>query len=245
MEKFSADQILEARIPGTTDPAIEKRVRQVQGQGGPSPPAAQRPLGHFLDALASGDPTPGGGAASALLGAVGASLAAMGCRLTDGKAEFDVHRPRLRQIEARADSLREKFTASIDEDVRAYNAVLEALRLPKGTVDEKAQRSAVLQKAFQWATEVPLEVAQMAAETLDLLEELARTGLKSAISDVGVGGKAARAAFDGGRYNVLINLGSIKDATFVAQARSRLSAAQVKADRHAAALDAAVAAELH
>jgi formiminotetrahydrofolate cyclodeaminase len=169
----------------------------------------------------------------------------MGCRLTDGKAEFDVHRPRLRQIEARADSLREKFTASIDEDVRAYNAVLEALRLPKGTVDEKAQRSAVLQKAFQWATEVPLEVAQMAAETLDLLEELARTGLKSAISDVGVGGKAARAAFDGGRYNVLINLGSIKDATFVAQARSRLSAAQVKADRHAAALDAAVAAELH
>jgi formiminotetrahydrofolate cyclodeaminase len=168
----------------------------------------------------------------------------MSCRLTEGKPEFEAKRWRLQELEGAAQDLQSKFVAAIDEDIRAFNAVLGALRLPKATPDEKAIRSGALQKAFHWATEVPLSVAEDSAAAMELLEELCRIGLKSAISDVGVGGKAARASFDGGRYNVLINLGSIKDAAFADKARHRLAAAETKADRAGSALDALIALEL-
>lgn len=198
----------------------------------------------FLDALASGEPTPGGGAASAAIGAVAASLALMTCRLPAGKPEFEAHHARFEEIARIGDKLQKRFIEAVDEDVRAYNAVVAALRMPRADTEQKAARSAALQKAFKWATNVPLQVAELAADTMDLLEELARIGLPGAISDVGVGGKAARAAFDGATYNVLINLGSIKDPDFVAQARARLEKARVRAHKLTMSLDEKVRAAL-
>lgn len=178
------------------------------------------------------------------MGAVAASLALMTCRLPAGKPEFEAHHERFEEIARIADKLQAGFIEAVDEDVRAYNAVVAALRMPKATSDEKAARSAALQKAFKWATSVPLQVAELAADTMDLLEELGRIGLPGAISDVGVGGRAARAAFDGASYNVLINLGSIRDPEFAAQARARLEKARVRADKFTASLDERVRAAL-
>ena len=171
------------------------------------------------------------------MGALGASLALMCCRLPVDKPEFQGRRAMFEEIARVADRLQRRFTEAVDEDVQAYNAVVAALKLPRATPEEKAARSAALQKAFKWATNVPLQVAEMAADTLDLLEPLSRNGLPGAISDVGVGAKAARAAFDGASYNVLINLGSIKDPAFASQARARLEAARARAEKLSAAID--------
>ena len=234
LEGFSAEQILEVKVFGTSDAGLNARVAAVMGatagEGGKS-------LEPFLDALASGEPTPGGGAAAAAMGALGASLALMCCRLPVDKPEFQGRRAMFEEIARVADRLQRRFTEAVDEDVQAYNAVVAALKLPRATPEEKAARSAALQKAFKWATNVPLQVAEMAADTLDLLEPLSRNGLPGAISDVGVGAKAARAAFDGASYNVLINLGSIKDPAFASQARARLEAARARAEKLSAAID--------
>jgi formiminotetrahydrofolate cyclodeaminase len=228
-------------VYGGSDAAISRRVDAVIGG---SAVAGASTLVPFLTALASGEPTPGGGAASAAMGAVGASLAAMACRLTEGKAEFDGRRARFKEIEVKAIALQTKLITAVDEDVAAYNAVIEALRRPKEDPKEKAARAAALQSAFKWATNVPLAVADACADTLELLAELASIGLASAISDVGVGARAARAGFDGASFNVLINLGSIKDTDFVVNARGRLDAARVRAQAAAAAADEKVRAGL-
>ncbi len=241
LENFSAGQILEVRVFGTSDAGLNSRVAAVMGastgDGGKS-------LLPFLDALASGEPTPGGGAAAAAIGAVGASLALMCCRLPVERPEFHERRSMFEEIAGVADRLQRRFIEAVDEDVMAYNAVVAALKMPKATPEEKATRSAALQKAFKWATNVPLQVAEMAADTLDLLEPLSRNGLPGAISDVGVGAKASRAAFDGASYNVLINLGSIKDPDFALQARARLQAARTRTEKLGAAIDAKVRAAL-
>lgn len=238
LERFSKDQILEFRVFGESAPGLGEQMARVMGTS-PSEGSHSKSqsLEGFLSALASGDPTPGGGAASALMGSVGASLALMGCRLTHGKPEFDASRARLQGIEARASELQNRLVKAIDEDVRAYNAVLDALRLPKATPEEKAARTAALQKAFRWATEVPLSVAGQACEVIEICEELVKIGLQSAESDVGVGGLAARAAVDGAALNVLINLGSIKDEGFVRESRATLSALRERAVKGTAALE--------
>ncbi len=241
LEGFTADQVLEVRVFGEGDAEINRRVASALGA---KPMAGASSLEPFLAALASGEPTPGGGAAAAAMGAVGASLAAMACRLTAGKREFDANRSRLDEIEHLSLALQRAFLLAVDEDVAAYNAVIEALRRPKEKPEEKAARSAALQSALKWATNVPLGVAKSAADLLALVDELGAIGLASAISDVGVGGKAARAAFDGASYNVRINLGSITDTDFVVNARARLGESADRADRHAATLDGRLRAAL-
>ena len=241
LEGFTADQILEVKVYGGSDAAISARVASVLGEAAMAGASSLEP---FLRALASGEPTPGGGAASAAMGAVGASLAAMACRLTEGKSEFDAHRARIKHLETESLRLQAALLKAVDEDSASYNAVIEALRLPKSDDKAKAARSAALQSAFKWATNVPLSVADLAAQTLEALAEIAPIGMQSAISDVGVGAKAARAAFDGASYNVLINLGSIKDTDFVVNASSRLNASRQRAERASAAVDEKVRAAL-
>lgn len=241
LENFTADQVLEVKVFGTSDAGLNSRVAALMGD---STGGAGKSLEPFLEALASGEPTPGGGAAAAAMGALGASLALMCCRLPVDKPEFLERRAMFEEVARVADRLQKRFIEAVDEDVSAYNAVVAALKMPKGTPEEKAIRSAALQKAFKWATNVPLQVAEMAADTLDLLEPLSRNGLPGAISDVGVGARAAHAAFDGASYNVRINLASIKDLDFASQARARLEAARTRTEKLAGAIDFKVRAAL-
>src|SRR5437588_12498597 len=122
----------------------------------------------FIEELASASPTPGGGSASALAGAMAAAMVEMACNLTVGREKFRDVEGELQTVLARATELREQMLAAVDEDTTAYDAVSQAYKLPKGTDEEKAVRTAAIQQALRLASEVPLRVAQAAAEAVQL-----------------------------------------------------------------------------
>ncbi|MBI1876828.1 MAG: cyclodeaminase/cyclohydrolase family protein [Chloroflexi bacterium] len=176
----------------------------------------------FLDELASAAPTPGGGGAAALVGAMGAALAGMVCNLTIGKEKFAGVEPQMKEILANAESLRARLTGMMTEDVAAVDAVMAAYRLPKATDEEKAARIAAIQEASKKATLVPLAAARACAEVIDLCQPTADMGNPNVVSDAGVAVLCAQAGLKSAALNVLINLGAIKDEAFVAQHRAEL-----------------------
>ena len=168
-------------------------------------------VGGFLDRLASGEATPGGGSAAAVAAATGAALVAMVGRLTEGKKGYEDVSPRMAEIVRTADLERATLVGLADRDTEAFEGVMAAFRMPKVTDDEKAERSAAIQSAFREAAGVPAEVARRAADLLPLAVEVIRTGNANAASD---GLAAAHLLFAGvetALANVAINLGSIKD----------------------------------
>ncbi len=173
----------------------------------------------LLAAFRSPDPTPGGGSASALAGAVGASLVAMVAALPKPAATDDEDLLSLRTSGQRAVELAEQLRALVDRDSEAYELVVGAYRLPKSTDAEKAARSAGIQRAMRAAIEAPLDVMRACAEGLEHARTVARFGNPSASSDVQVGLELLRAGLRGARLNVEINLGSVKDAEYVSGVR--------------------------
>jgi glutamate formiminotransferase/formiminotetrahydrofolate cyclodeaminase len=162
----------------------------------------------FLEAVAEGTPTPGGGSVSALAGALAAALTSMVCHLTLNK-EPSAQGPT--EILQRVQALRRELTALVEQDALAYQGVLEAYRQPKGTAKEKKQRTAAIQEALEGAARVPLEAAKAAVEVLELLPRLLETGLPSAASDVGVAAYMAQAAVRGAGLNLRTNLSSLDE----------------------------------
>ena len=110
----------------------------------------------YLRRLASGDPTPGGGSASALAGALGAALVSMVCNLTIGRERYADFEADARQIQAESEALLERLQRGIDEDAAAYDGVMAAYRLPRGSDDERAARSTAIQEATHTAAVGPL-----------------------------------------------------------------------------------------
>jgi len=181
----------------------------------------------FLATLASASPTPGGGSASALAGAMAAAMVAMACNLTVGRAKFAAVEAELQGVLVRATDLQAQLTAAIDEDTQSYDVVSAAYKLAKGSDEEKAARSAAIQQALQGASEVPLRVAQAAAEVLTLARVAQAKANPNVASDAFVAELLARAARDGAIANVEINLGSITDATFADRMRTAVGALRV------------------
>ncbi len=173
----------------------------------------------LLAAFRSSDPTPGGGSAAALAGAVGASLVAMVASLPKPAAADDEDLLSLRTAGQRAAELAEQLRALVDRDSEAYELVVGAYRLPKSTDAEKAARSAGIQHALRAAIEAPLDVMRACAEGLEHARTAARFGNPNASSDVQVGRELLRAGLRGARLNVEINLGSVKDPEYVAGVR--------------------------
>jgi formiminotetrahydrofolate cyclodeaminase len=171
----------------------------------------------FLDALASAEPTPGGGTAAAVAGAIGASLLMMVAGLAKTRTGTATERDALLAARAGIAALRTRLLALADEDSAAYNAVLAAFRLPKDTAEEKAARSAAVQLAFLHATETPLDTLRVVSSTLALGAVVADGANRSAASDVGVAIGLLEAAAAGGAMNVRTNLGSLKDEALVAR----------------------------
>ncbi|MHB1131903.1 MAG: cyclodeaminase/cyclohydrolase family protein [Chloroflexota bacterium] len=185
---------------------------------------AEKPLNQFLGDLSSRSATPGGGSAAALCGALGAALVCMVCNLTLGKDKYKEVEGEMRAILARAEGLREELMAQIPADIAAYDAVSTAAKLPRGNEDEKAARTAALQNALKAATRPPLETARLCAEVMELCQPVGERGNVNAVSDAGVGIAAAEAGLRSAGLNVRINLGLIRDATFVALAQRELDA---------------------
>jgi formiminotetrahydrofolate cyclodeaminase len=172
-------------------------------------------LSQFLDALASADPTPGGGTAAAMAGAMGTSLLMMVAGLAKSRNGTDEERAALSEARAALAGARERLITLADTDTEAFNQVMTAYRLAKGTDEEKAARKAAIQQGLKAATLAPLETLRAAAEAMRLAVIVARGGNRTAISDVGVGVGLLEAAADGAIANVRINLTSVQDAAFV------------------------------
>jgi formiminotetrahydrofolate cyclodeaminase len=176
-------------------------------------------LGEFAETLASSQPTPGGGSASALAGALGACLVAMVARLTSGALD---------EVEEEADRLRHELLALVDEDAAAFDRVMAAFRLPKGTAAEQAARSEAIQAGYRRAVEPPSDVGERALRLLELALQVAERGNPNAVSDAGVAAELALAALEGAALNVRINLSSITDAAFRASRDERLAPGQAR-----------------
>lgn len=180
----------------------------------------------FLAAVRSPDPTPGGGSAAALAGALGASLLAMVAGLPKSRAATEADVERLRTAGERCTALAGELTALIDRDSAAYDLVLAAYKRPKGTDDEKAARSAAIQEAMREAIAAPLDVMRACAAATEHGPAIRELGLASASSDVQVGVALLRAGLQGARLNVETNLESVKDAGYVAKVREEIDRLQ-------------------
>lgn len=178
----------------------------------------------FLDALASAAPTPGGGGAAALMGAMGAALVSMVANLTIGKKGHEAQEPQMRQILADAEALRQRLAAMVAEDAVAFDSLMSAYRLPKATDDEKAQRAEAIQAGLKAATLAPLACARASAEGVRLAAKAVEIGNVNVISDVGVGVLASWAALRSAALNVHINAPQIRDLDFTDQVLTELEA---------------------
>lgn len=183
----------------------------------------------FLEELASKQPTPGGGAASALCGATAAALTAMLGNLTAGKAGSEANDKMALEIIIAADKLRLELAQLADDDAAVFNKFMEAYKMPKTTDTEKAMRTAAIGQAAIAAAEVPMQIADKSLEVLKLARKLIVFGNPNAISDGTVSALMARAALRSALYNVKINLGLIKDYEYVAVAHAKMQQLEAKA----------------
>ncbi|NLB73429.1 MAG: cyclodeaminase/cyclohydrolase family protein [Firmicutes bacterium] len=193
-------------------------------------------VSEFVQAVAEGSPTPGGGSVSSLIAGLSSALVGMVGSLTaarlqakatgkpsgkdTGACRENAADPKLRlmlDMVSTANHLRTSFLAFADEDSAAYDRVIAAYRLPKSTEEEKEARSLAIQDALKDACLVPAQVVKLSLEVLRLAEAMAEHGMKSAMSDVAVACLAAWAGMRGAHFNVRINLPSIKDESFVNQ----------------------------
>ena len=185
-------------------------------------PLSELTVQTFLDELASPAPTPGGGAAAALSGALGAALVSMVCRLTIGRKNYESVSAELESILVQAEAKRRDLLELMEADAAAYDRVIAQMKLPKETDEQKAARTTALQHALKEAAEVPFQIAGACADVLDLIEPVAAKGNKNAASDAGAGALLAEAGLRTALLNVEINLGLIKDETYVREMRTRL-----------------------
>ena len=203
------------------------------------PGFGSEPLAGLLEALASSDSTPGGGSAAAVAGAAGAALVAMVGRLTDGKHGYEAVWERMREIVAAADEARAAFLSLADRDTVAFDAVMDAFRMPKDTDQERAVRSESIQRAYVDAAGVPAEVARRAVDLMGAAVEAVESGNANAASDGVAAAHLLFAAAQAALANVLINASSIRDQTAVRRLRSEAEALDGRSrDRLAAAGDA-------
>jgi len=186
------------------------------------------PLATFGEVLASGAPTPGGGCASALSGALAAGLVAMVARTTAANESFADRADQMNDVAAEADRLRGELLDLVDADAGAFDQVMAAFRMPKETPEEQAARSEVIQQGYRVAVEPPMCVCMRSLRVLELALQVAEQGNPNAVSDAGVAALLAATALEGGSLNVEINLGSIKDEAFRTTQGDRVRAAQTR-----------------
>jgi len=170
-------------------------------------------LKRFLEKLSSDTPTPGGGSASALAGALSASLVIMVAGLTFRKDKSK--KKGMERIRKKGMSSQKRLFRAIDEDSKSYEAVLKAFRLPRNSEKERLRRTEEIQRAYQRATLTPQKVCQQSLELLEYCRTLILKGNPNAVSDAGVAALLADAACAGGLLNIKINLAGVAEKSFV------------------------------
>jgi formiminotetrahydrofolate cyclodeaminase len=172
---------------------------------------SEQQIGTWMGALASDSPTPGGGAAAGVAAATGAALIAMVGRLTIGKEGFEDLDLRMRDLVRHAEDERAAFLKIADEDAEAFESVMAAFRLPKGSDEEKGSRTLAIQEAYEGAAAVPLELARRSVRLMELAEDATAMGNPHAASDGYSAGSLLFSAALSAMANVRINAAGLKD----------------------------------
>src|SRR3989475_2160304 len=197
------------KLPDAADHILEAKIREAQGPG----------LDEWIDELAGGAPTPGGGSAAALAGTLAAALVAMVARLTIGKKAYAAAEARAREILAEAEQLRGQLRRLVDEDATAYEGVTRAYKIPKGD----PRRSQAIDDALLAAARPPAEVVKLGRRLLALAQTIEHIGNKHTVSAARVAGVLERTRIDRATGNVNANLASVSD-----QARARQSGVSLR-----------------
>ena len=183
----------------------------------------------FLDALAAGTPTPGGGSAAAYTGAAAAALVAMVARLTIGKKKYAAVESQMSLVLEQALELQRDLSAAVSQDADAFTAVMQAFKMPKDTPADAAARTKTIAAATMHAAQIPLQVARMAVAVMGLTEQVVTNGNINAITDGGTAAAMAHAALVGAGYNVRVNLSGLKGSTTIDSLKTELSDLETKA----------------
>jgi len=171
-------------------------------------------ISQFLEKLSTGEPVPGGGSVSALAGALSASLLCMVANLTIRKSGYEGVKGEMEEIQKKAEALRRRLLDAVEDDIRGFEQVISAFRLPKETEPQRQKRRRLIQEAYKRATQTPMEVSQLSLELLDLCKAIVEKGNISAVSDAGVAFHLADATLRGGLMNVRVNLNALTDETY-------------------------------
>ncbi len=183
------------------------------------------PLETYLNDLASGQSTPGGGSASALTGALAASLASMVARLTLSKVEYAAVHAEIETILAGTERLRVRFGQLMQEDIDAYGRLSACFKMPRATAEERTARTQAIQARLVEAALVPLEIAESAAQLVVLCQRIAEIGNTNVLSDIATGATLAASAGNAASWMVRTNLHAMKDHARIAQMDVRLTTA--------------------
>ena len=190
----------------------------------------------FAHETASESPAPGGGSISAYMGALGAALGTMVANLSSHKAGWDSRWEEFSNWAEKGQAVMDRLLALVDEDTAAFDRIMAAIGMPKGSEEEKAARAAALEEATLYATEIPLKTMKAALEVFPIVKAMAEDGNPASVSDAGVGALAARSAVLGAGLNVRINAAGLADRA----AAERLCSEAAEIAKQAAAAEAEV-----
>ena len=198
---------------GPFDPnqKIIERVLKVQDKR----PLISMKLDHFADVTSSESPAPGGGSIAAYCGALGVSLGTMVANLSAGKRGWDDKVSFFGEWAEKGQAIKEKLLYLVDEDTMAFNKIIEAVRMPKSSDEEKLARKEAMDDATRYAIVIPLTVMKTSFKSYKLLHQMASDGIPNSISDVGVGALSTHTAVHGAYLNVKINCSGFNDVNFV------------------------------
>ena len=192
------------------------------------------PCNEFVEVLGSKAPVPGGGGASALVGAVGTALGNMVGALTVGKKKYADVEEEMKELMAKATTLQDELLHLIERDAEVFEPLSKAYGMPRETEEEKAEKARVMEIVLKDACSVPMEIMEKCCEAIDLIVEFAAKGSALAISDAGVGAAFCKAALEGASLNVYINTKSMKNREYAEELNEKcdemLAVYTVKAD---------------
>jgi glutamate formiminotransferase / formiminotetrahydrofolate cyclodeaminase len=213
---------------------------KVLGMPGVTGPLVQRTTWDFVDEVSRETPAPGGGSVAALAGSLGAALASMVANLSSGKPGWDDRYEELCEIAENAQQIKDDLVRGIDQDTTAFDAVLTAIRMPRDSGQERAERARAIQQGYQGAIQVPLATVARCRDALGLCVRMSRMADPEMVSDVGTGALVARAGARAAGYNVRINLRHIEDPAYIQKTRANLEAMLAECDQLAEQTEAEV-----
>lgn len=201
-------------------------------------------LKEFANETASESPAPGGGSIAAYVGSLGMALGTMVANLSAGKRGWEDRKDFFSEWAINGQELKKSLIAAVDEDTRAFNRIMEAFGLPKGTDEEKKARTQAIEEATKYACDVPYKVMELSYSGLILLEQMIEKGNPNSITDAGVGVLCVKTSVRGAYFNVLVNAQGLKDRVFADDIKDRaqklLATNHAKADELIAKVEAAI-----